>query len=64
MLAQLVVSLTADPGAERSILALSHTVVEIDHEITSTVILLLSLIQEGLLSDTSKSVCTKYWLSA
>ena len=63
MLAQLVVSLTADPGAERSILALSHTVIEIDHEKTSTVIL-LSLIQEGLLSDTSKCMCTKYWLTA
>ena len=30
-----------------------------DHEISSMVILLL--IQEGLLSVTSKSVCTEYW---
>ena len=32
-------------------------------EIISTVILLLPLIQEGLLSVTSKSMCTKYWLT-
>ena len=37
--------------------------VEIDHGIISTVILLLSLIQEGLLSVTSESMCTKYWLT-
>ena len=37
---------------------------EIDYEIISTVILLLLLIQEGLLSVTSESMCTKYWLSA
>ena len=35
-------SLTADPGVASSILALSHTFVEIDHEIISTVILLPS----------------------
>ena len=35
-------SLTADPGIESSILAWSHTFVEIDHEIISTVILLPS----------------------
>ena len=34
-----------------------------DHEIFSTVILLL-LIQVGMLSVTSKSMCTKYWLTA
>ena len=33
--------LTADPGVVSSILARSHTFVEIDHEIISTVILLL-----------------------
>ena len=33
-------SQTADPGVESSILALSHTFVEIDREIISTVILL------------------------
>ena len=39
---------TADPGVESlsSIPFLSHTFVEIDHEIISTVILLLPLIQE------------------
>ena len=56
--------LTADPGVTSLILALSNTFVEIDHEIISTVILLLPLIQEGLLSVTSESMCTKYWLPA
>ena len=36
--------LTAIPGIESSILARSHTFMEIDHEIISTVILLLPLI--------------------
>ena len=36
-------SLTADPGVASSIPARSHTFVEIDHEIISTVILLLPL---------------------
>ena len=45
-------SLTADPGVARSIPAWSHTFVEIDHEIISTVILLPS----------AESMCTKYWL--
>ena len=35
-------NLTADPGVASSIRALSHTFVEIDHEIFSTVILLPS----------------------
>ena len=35
-------SLTADPGVASSISARSHTFVEIDHEIISTVILLPS----------------------
>ena len=35
-------SLTADPGVASSIPGLSHTLVEIDHEIISTVILLPS----------------------
>ena len=38
--------LTADPGVMSSIPALSHTFVEIDHEIISTAILFLPLIQE------------------
>ena len=35
-------NLTADPGVASSILARSHTFVEIDHEIISTIILLPS----------------------
>ena len=62
--ARLVVSLSADAGVTSSMLALSHTFVEIDREIISMVILLLLLIQEGLLSVTSKSMCTKYRLTA
>ena len=57
--AQSVGSLTADPGVASSIPARSYTFVEIDPEIISTtVILLLPLIQEGLLSVTSESMCT------
>ena len=50
--AQLVTSLTADTRIARLIPAWSHTFMEIDHEISSSVILLLP-IQEGLLSGTS-----------
>ena len=53
--------LTADPGVTSSIPVRSHTFEEIDHEMISTVIL---LIQEGLLSVTSESMCTNYWLTA
>ena len=58
--------LTADPGVASSIPVRSHTFVENDHEIISTVILLSSadFIQEGLLSVTSESMCTNYWLTA
>ena len=35
-------SLAADPGVANSILAQSHTFVEIDHEIISTIVLLPS----------------------
>ena len=58
--AQSVTCLTADtclsagPGVVRT-----HTFVEIDHEIISAVIFLLPLIQEGLFSATSESMCTK-----
>ena len=62
--AQSVASVTVDPGVASLIPAWSHTFVEIDHEIISTVILLLPLIQEGLLSVTSECMCTKYWLTA
>ena len=59
-------SLTADPGVASSIPARSHTFVEIDHEIISTVILLPSAesFKKGLLSVTSESMCTKFWLTA
>ena len=53
-----ITSLTEDPGP-----GWSHSSVEIGHEIISTIILLL-LIQEGLLSVTRESMCTKYWLTA
>ena len=39
-----------------------HSFVEIDHEICSTVILSLPLIQEGRLSVTCERMCTEYWL--
>ena len=55
--AQLVASFTADPGIKSLISACSHTFVEIAHEIISMVILLFPLIQEGLLSVTSESMC-------
>ena len=43
---QYVVSLTADPGVVSLISAQSHTFMEIDLEIFSSIILLLPLIQE------------------
>ena len=61
---QSVASPTADPGVASLISAQSYTFVEMDNEIVSTVILLLPLIQEGLLSVTRESMCTKYWLNA
>ena len=38
--------------------------VEIDHEILSTVILFLPLFQEGLVSVTNESMGMKYWSTA
>ena len=58
---QLVASLMANSGVMSLILAPS--LMESDQEIFSPVIL-LSLIQEGLLSVTSESMCMKNWLSA
>ena len=55
---------TADPGVAGLIPAQSHTFVETDHEIISRLFSFLPLIQEGLLSVTNKSMCTKYWLTA
>ena len=43
-----IANATADPGVVSSILARSHTLVEIDQEINSMVFLLILLIQEGL----------------
>ena len=40
-----------------------HSFAEIDHEIFSTVILSLPLIQEGKLSVTCERMCTEYWLT-
>ena len=58
-------SLTADQVFASLILARSHTYVAIDHEIISTVIFSLQMnYPEGLLSTTSESMCTKYWLTA
>ena len=53
----------AEPGFLSLILAHPHTFVEFTHEIFSMVIL-LPLIEEGLLSVAILSICTEYWLSA
>ena len=58
LVAQSVASPAADTGVTSLIPAWSHSFVEIDHKMISMVILLL--IQEGLLSVTSESMCTKY----
>ena len=63
LVAQSVASLIADPGVMGLIPAWPHTFMEIDREIFSMVIL-LPLIQEGLLSVTSESICTEYLLVA
>ena len=51
-------------GLEFVALVLPHSFIEIDHEIFSTVILSLPLIQEGKLSVTCERMCTEYWLTA
>ena len=56
-IAHLVASPPADQRVMSSIWA--HTFVTIDHEIISTIILLLQLIQEGLLSVPSKKYVHK-----
>ena len=57
--------LTADPGVASSIPARYHTFVEIDHEIISTVILLLPLIySRRVVVSYKRSMCTNYWLTA
>ena len=56
--------LTADSGVASSIPARSHTFVETDHVIISTVILLPSANSRRILSVTSERMCTKYCLTA
>ena len=56
-------SLTADPGVASSILARSHTFVEIDHEIITTVIL-LNHSRRVVVSYKRKYVHEVYWLTA
>ena len=53
--------LTADPGFMGLILAGSRTFMEIDHEITSTAILLPSADLRRVVVRYSESMCTKYW---
>ena len=53
---QSVASLIVDPEAMSLILTGSHTLVEFDHEIFSTVILLLLLIQEGCVTLQAKGM--------
>ena len=57
--------LTADPGVTSSIQVQSHTFVEIDNEMISTIILLPSpdSFKKGCFV-TSESMCTNYWLTA
>ena len=62
-LAQSVASLIVDPGVMSLILAPSPTFMENDSDIFSKVIL-ISPIQEGLVSVTSESMCMKNWLTA
>ena len=64
VLLQSVVNLIADPGVVSSIPAGASTFLEIDHLIFSDLIHLFLLIQEGLWSVSSKSMCPEYWLTA
>ena len=58
-IAQSVLNVSDWRSRGREFEARFHTFMEIDHEIISTVILLLLLIQEGLLSVTRESMCMK-----
>ena len=51
-----VTSQFADPGVMSLILDRLHTFVETDHKIFSTVVFLLPLIQEGMLSVTIENI--------
>ena len=58
--------LTADPGVASSIPVRSHTFVEIDYEMISTVILLPSadLFKKGCCQLQAKVCARNYWLTA
>ena len=56
--------LTADPGVASLISARSHTLVEIDHEIISTVVLLPSADSFKKGCQLQAKLCMKYWLNA
>ena len=60
--AQLVAHQTAGPGVTSSNPSLATAFMEIDHGITSSVILHFPLIQERHLSAVGKSKSTEYWL--
>ena len=60
---QSVASPIADPGLVNLIQVVSSAFLEIDREIFSAVFLLLLLIQGGLMSVASESMCTKYCLT-
>ena len=68
LVAQSLICLTAtmcqaaDPWVTSSIPVRSHTFLEIIEYILWT-FSSISLLQEGLLSVTSETVCTKYWLT-
>ena len=58
-------SIVGNPGVASLIPAWSHTFVEIDHEkFLNHSPPFRCFIQEGLLSVTSESMCTNYWLTA
>ena len=62
MVAQSVTCLTADSGVASSILARSHTFTEIDHEIISKAIILLSA-DSRIVVISYKQKGIKYWLT-
>ena len=55
--------LTADPGVASLILAWSHSLAEIDHEIISTVILLPSADSRRVVVSYKRSMCMEYRLT-
>ena len=63
-IAQLVLSLTANPGVPSLIPARSYTLVEIDHEIIFTAILLPSADSRRVVISYKRKLYMKYWLTA